>query len=168
VVPDGVTRPPGIRLDTGGSTKGLLADAVAHRLTDFASFVVDCGGDLRVGGRAGEPRTVFVEDPLTGDAGGQLRVADGGVATSALSRRVWIRPDGTPAHHLINPATGEPAWTGLVSVTATAPTALEAETIAKSALLSGPDAARHRLSRHGGVLVHDDGRTEPIPPRSNR
>ena len=164
VTPDAVTRPPGIAIDTGGTTKGLLADAVAHKLDRFAGFVVDCGGDLRVGGTSGEPRTVFVEDPLTGHAGAQLRVAHGGVATSALTRRIWRRADGTAAHHLIDPATGEPAWTGLISVTATAPTALEAETIAKSALLSGAAGARERLARHGGVLVHDDGRTEPIAP----
>jgi thiamine biosynthesis lipoprotein len=110
---------------------------------------------------------VYIEDPLTGHAAGQLRVAGAGVATSGLSRRVWRRPDGSPAHHLIDPATGEPAWTGLISVTATAPTALEAETIAKSALLAGPERARARIARHGGVLVHDDGHTEPVAPRSH-
>ena len=168
VTADLVTRPPGIAIDTGGSTKGLLADAVAHKLSPYASFFVDCGGDLRVGGRDSEPRTVFLEDPLTGHAGAQLRVADGGVATSGLSRRVWRRPDGSYSHHLIDPASGRPAWTGLISVTATAPTALEAETIAKSALLAGPSAGRRRLCRYGGVLVHDDGHSEPIAPRSSR
>ena len=166
VTPDAVTRPPGIKLDTSGTTKGLLADAVGYRLSRFSSFFVDCGGDIRLGGRSGEPRTVYVEDPLTGQAATQVRVGDGGVATSALGRRVWRRSDGTPAHHLIDPATGEPAWTGLISVTATAPTALEAETTAKSALLAGPDSARERLRRHGGILVHDDGRTEPVAPGS--
>jgi thiamine biosynthesis lipoprotein len=168
LTPDGVTRPPGIQIDTGGTTKGLLADAVAHNLSEFASFVVDCGGDLRVGGRAGEPRTVFVQDPLTGDAGCQLRVGGSGVATSAVTGRIWRRADGTHAHHLIDPATGEPAWTGVISATATAPTALEAEAIAKAALLSGPAGARERLARHGGVLVHPDGRGEPVTPARRR
>jgi thiamine biosynthesis lipoprotein len=165
VVGDTITRPPGVGIDTAGTTKGLLADAVAHRLAPYASFFVDCGGDIRIGGRAAESRAVVVEHPFTGDALGRVHVAHGAVATSGLSRRVWRRRDGTPAHHLIDPATEEPAWTGLVSVTATAPTALEAEVIAKSALLAGPEVARERIAHHGGVLVHDDGRAEPIAPR---
>ena len=42
-------------------------------------------------------------------------------------------------------------------MTALAPTALEAETLAKAALLSGPRAGAALLAEHGGVLVHDDG-----------
>jgi thiamine biosynthesis lipoprotein len=159
-----IARPAGVSLDTGGTTKGLLADAVAHALAPFAHFVVDCGGDMRVGGAAGEPRDVVVEHPLTREHHSTLRIADGAVATSGLGKRVWRRPDGAYAHHLLDPATGEPAWTGLIAVTATAPTALEAEAIAKSALLTGPAGARERLAEHGGLIVHDDGTPEHIAP----
>ena len=57
---------------------------------------------------------------------------------------------GRPAHHLLDPSTGRPAWTGLVGATALAPTALEAETLAKIALLSGPARGLRVLARHGG------------------
>jgi len=43
-----------------------------------------------------------------------------------------------------------------VTATALAPTAAEAEALAKGALLAGPDAGR-ALLRHGGVLVLEDG-----------
>jgi thiamine biosynthesis lipoprotein len=84
--------------------------------------------------------------------------------------RIWAGPDGTPRHHLLDPSTGEPAFTGLVAVTALAPTALEAETLAKAALLSGPAGARRILSRRGGILVAEDGSARRIgrlapPPR---
>ena len=159
-----ITRPPGLRLDTGGTTKGLAADAAAQLLRDRGarSVVVDCGGDLRV---AGTPCDVTVEHPLTGAAAATLRVA-AGVATSGLARRVFPRPDGGgAAHHLLDPATGEPAWTGLIGATALAPTALHAEALAKAALLRGPAAARRLLARRGGVLVHDDGAVERVGER---
>ena len=73
------------------------------------------------------------------------------------------RPDGSYAHHVLDPATGRPAWTGLVAATAVAGSALEAEVLAKTALLSGPLAARRLLRRRGGVLQHDDGRVEVVP-----
>jgi thiamine biosynthesis lipoprotein len=161
-----IERPPGLTLDTSGTTKGLLADAVAHTLEEagFAHYVVDCGGDMRIGGSAREPRTVTVEHPLTREQHATLDIADGAVATSGIANRVWRRPDGGYAHHLLDPSTGEPAWTGLIAVTATAPTALEAEAIAKSALLTGPAGARVRLVEHGGLIVHDDGTAEHITP----
>jgi thiamine biosynthesis lipoprotein len=93
----------------------------------------------------------------------RLRVR-GGVATSGVHERLWQRDDGRFAHHLLDPASGEPAWTGLVAVTAVAPSALEAEVLAKAALLSGPVAARRVLRRGGGVLQHDDGRVEVLAP----
>jgi len=65
--------------------------------------------------------------------------------------------------HLLDPATGEPAWTGVVSATALAPTGAEAEALAKAALLAGPDAGRALLERRGGVLVLDDGAVVPAP-----
>ena len=43
-----------------------------------------------------------------------------------------------------------------------APTALEAETLAKTALLRGPAGARRVLGRRGGVLIHDDGTVERV------
>lgn len=156
-----ITRPPGLRLDTGGSTKGMAADAAARVLRDAVRLVVDCGGDLHVRGGW----DVAVEHPATGATGTALRVADGGVATSGLGRRLWPGPDGRPAHHLLDPATGTPAWTGLQSVTACGASALEAETLAKTALLGGPARARRLLARRGGVLVHDDGAVERVSPR---
>jgi FAD:protein FMN transferase len=157
-----VCRPPGVELDTGGTGKGLAADAVAHRLGARERFAVDCGGDLRVGGDAARhrPYEVEVADPFGGPPVHRLWLGPGAIATSGIDSRLWRGPGGTFAHHLIDPLTGAPAWTGLVSVTALAPTALEAETLAKAALLSGPGAGARLLAEHGGVLVHDDGDVE--------
>ena len=161
-----IIRPAGLALDTGATTKGLAADAAAHLLDGRGAYVVDCGGDLRIG--VPRPIGVQVEHPLTGAVAHTLRVAHGAVATSGVNRRLWRRPCGGFAHHLLDPSTGAPAWTGLVQVTALAPTALEAETLAKTALLSGPLAARRLLAPRGGVLVHDDGAVEPVGRHARR
>ena len=63
-----------------------------------------------------------------------------------IDRRLWRAPDGSPRHHLLDPSTQQPAWTGLIAATALAPTALEADTLAKAALLSGPDGAARWLT----------------------
>ena len=139
-----------MRIDTGGTGKGLAADALAHRLRGYRRFMVDCGGDLRVGGAgvAETPYDVEVQHPLTGEHAHVLRLDGGGVATSGLDVRLWRRADGGGfAHHLLDPSTGEPAWTGLIGVTALGATTLEAETLSKLALLSGPERARASARR---------------------
>jgi FAD:protein FMN transferase len=151
-----VTRPPGIQLDSGGIAKGMFADVLAERLSGFDAFAIDCGGDIRIGGTARVARAVRVDDPLGRGCLHEFEVAAGGVATSGIGRRSWLDPVGEPAHHLLDPSTGRPAFTGILQATALAPTTVEAETLAKAALLSGPGGARSWL-RHGGLLVFDDG-----------
>ena len=159
-----IERPPGLKLDSGGVGKGMAADLASELLRGYARFVVDCGGDMRVGGpdAVSEPYRIEVEHPLTLERVVALRLAGGGIATSGLNIRIWRKPDGSIAHHLIDPATGEPAWTGLIGVTAVASTALEAETLAKAALLSGPERAREWLAGLGGVLVDARGAVEHV------
>lgn len=159
-----VTRPPGLAFDTGGVGKGLAADALAHRLAGYARYAVDCGGDVRVGGADPVAPAIDIEvaHPITGAVAHRLALRDGGIATSGIDVRLWRRDDGGYAHHLLDPSTGEPAWTGLVGATALAPTALEAETLAKAALLSGPREGAGLLAEHGGLLVHDDGAVEIV------
>jgi FAD:protein FMN transferase len=148
-----VTRPPGVKLDGGGIVKGLCADALAETLGSHDSFAVNCEGDLRVGGAA---RAIQVASPFDGGVLHEFAVGDGGVATCEIAKRSWLGAGTRPAHHLLDPATGRPAYTGVVQATALAPTALEGEALAKAAVLSGPENAAAWL-RHGGVVVLDDG-----------
>ena len=155
-----VVRPPGLRLDSGGLGKGLAADVASELVPVGVRYAISLGGDMAVGGGDWE---VAVTGARTGEEVHRLR-ARGGVATSGIHERVWRREDGTFAHHLLDPSTGEPAWTGLVAVTAVAASALEAEVLAKTALLAGSAGARRTLRRRGGVLQHEDGRVEVIAP----
>jgi thiamine biosynthesis lipoprotein len=165
-----ITRPPGLRFDTGGAGKGLAADLVARQLHGYSRFIVDCGGDIRIGGADAllTPYEIFVEHPLTGERTFVLKLGFGAVATSGLNVRIWRDEDGHYSHHLLDPASGEPAWTGLIGATSLGDTAVEAETFAKAALLSGPEGGRTVLAERGGLLVYDNGRIETVGPLAAR
>ena len=151
-----VTRPPGVLFDSGGLAKGLFADLLGRELDEHESFAIDCAGDLRLGGRAGAARAVEVASPYDGSVLHTFSLAQGGVATSGIGKRSWLDANLSPAHHLLDPGTGRPAYTGIVQATALAPSALEAEIRAKAALLSGPESAAAWLP-DGGALVLDNG-----------
>jgi thiamine biosynthesis lipoprotein len=156
-----VSRPSGVRVDTGGTGKGLAADLGAARLAGYSTFCVDAGGDLRIGGEQPAERQVRINHPLHDEPAHEFELARGAVATSGISTRLWRNGHGF-AHHLLDPSTGKPAWTGLIQATSLGSTALEAETLAKMAFLSGPERAKEILAERGGVIVLDDGSVELI------
>jgi thiamine biosynthesis lipoprotein len=154
-----VTRPPGTRIDSGGTGKGLAADLAAERLAGYASFVVDAGGDVRLGGERPPRRLVRIDHPTSDQPAHQLSLERRAVATSGIKTRLWRQGDGF-AHHLLDPSTGDPAWTGVIQATSLGGTALEAETLAKMAYLAGPEQAARILTERGGLIVRDDGSVE--------
>ena len=158
-----VTRPPAVKLDSGGLAKGLFADVLAEGLATLPSFAINCAGDLSIGGAGAITRPIEVESPFDGRTLHTFEMTRTGVATSGIGRRSWLDASGRPAHHLLDPASGEPAFTGIVQVTALAPSALLAEIRAKAALLSGPRVAPSWLP-DGGVIVFDDGSYRAIEP----
>lgn len=161
-----VTRAPGVRLDSGGIAKGMFGDVLASVLSGHESFAVDAGGDVRFGGTAGLLRPVQVASPFDDSVLHVFELRHGAAATSGIGRRSWLDGDGRPAHHLLDPANGRPAFTGIVQVTALAPTATEAEARAKAAILGGPGNVAHWLT-HGGLVVYDDAAFGIVtPPRA--
>jgi len=128
---------PGAGIDLGGIAKGWMAD----RLVDLlgANALANLGGDLsaRGMGPAGDGWPV-------GLGGATVLLRDQGAATSSVRRRRW----SVEHHHLIDPRTGLPAQTGLEEVSVVAAGGVEAEVVAKTALLVGPEIAPAYCSAH--------------------
>jgi thiamine biosynthesis lipoprotein len=158
-----ITLPEGVSLDLGGIAKGHTADLVAAELIYLgaAGALVDLGGDVRVEGESpsGEGWRVAISDPF--DEGADLAIVQldaGGVATSSVRRRRWMH-EGRLLHHLIDPATGAPAASGITAVSVVAASAAWAEVTAKAALVAGRADAVTVVRAAGatGVVVGDDG-----------
>jgi thiamine biosynthesis lipoprotein len=161
-----VRLPMGVRIDLGGIGKGRAADLLTAELRAAGAHgvCVNLGGDVRVSGVPPVPPDWRVELDDTLAAGRAFRLADGGVATSTRLRRAWTR-GGAARHHLVDPGSGRPAWTGLASVTVLAASAATAEVLAKAAFVAGPAAGAELLAAAGvtGLFVHDDGRVQDLP-----
>jgi thiamine biosynthesis lipoprotein len=157
-----VTVPRGIGFDPGGIGKGFAADMVVEALLrDGASGAcVNLGGDLRVEGESpdGGPWAAGVEHPTRSRLAALLVLERGAVATSTRTRRTWGAPED-PRHHLVDPATGRPAVTPVVSATAVAAEGWQAEVLSKAAFLAGPLDGLALLEANGaaGLVVDEDG-----------
>ena len=152
----------GARLDLGGFAKGWTVDQSAALMQSCPSWIVNAGGDLlAVGpGSDGNGWLVGIEDPRRPDRDiGGIRVRDMAVATSTTARRRWLTTTGW-AHHLIDPATGLPAASGLLSVTVIAPSVAAAEVLAKTVFLMGAEAGLPYVeakSGFGAVFLPEQG-----------
>ena len=120
---------PGCGIDLGGVAKGWMADRLRESLG--SNVLVNLGGDLNAGGAG--PRC---DGWPVGLAGATVMLRDQGAATSSVRRRRW-----GDVHHIIDPRTGLPARTGLEEVSVVAPSGFDAEVVAKTALLIGPELA---------------------------
>ncbi len=160
-----VTLAEGVQIDLGGIAKGWTVDAAAALLGVWGAALVDAGGDIRAtAAPGGEPWPVAVEDPFHPEADLAVARLDGGaIATSSVLRRRWTARTGT-MHHLIDPRTGWPCESELVSVTVMAPTTVQAEVSAKAALILGRRDGRALLERKGldALLVDENGRIETV------
>lgn len=156
--------PAGRALDPGGIGKGLAADMVSAGIMrrGATGALVNLGGDVRCRGTAPDgPWRVGVAAPGGADQDrvAEVTVGNGAVCTSGRRRRRWVRPDGTEAHHLLDPVTGLPTDAQVDQVTVIAPMAWLAEALTKAVILAGPDDAAPLLARHraAAVAVTTDG-----------
>ncbi len=163
--------PHGVGLDLGGIVKGWTAQAVTTQLGTVGPALVDAGGDVVAGdpppGWQGWPVAVAAPSGADeADAGDLLVVwlANTALATSGVDYRRWRQGDAE-VHHIIDPRTGRPAATDLVSVSVLDTSAARAEAWAKAALVLGWQAgdAALRTQKLAAVLAHEDGRVAVTP-----
>ena len=149
-----VTRPAGHALrQRRASPKGLFGDILAGML-GHARELRDRlrGGRARRRRSSGLARPVQVASPFDDSVLHTFELVDGAAATSGIGRRSWLDAEGRPAHHLLDPASGRPAFTGLVQVTALAPTASRPRCSRRRRCCAARGGAAATL-RHGGVVV---------------
>ncbi|MBI5879400.1 MAG: FAD:protein FMN transferase [Chloroflexi bacterium] len=149
-------------LDLGGTAKGWAADQTVARLATVGPALMDAGGDIAVNGPQadGEPWPIAVDIAGAGSAAPTMvMLRSGGVATSGRDYRQWVK-NGQPQHHLIDPRTGRPAETDVLTATVVAPSAREAEAAAKVMLILGSQQGLAWIDARpwlAGLAVLSDG-----------
>lgn len=134
-----IARPPGVRLDLGGMGKGWTVDRVVDDLRADGHFLINAGGDLYAYGAPPGERgwRVHLAHPSRPDRRvATLSLWHHALATSTVARRRWVQ-DGRVRHHLIDPRTGHPATSDVVSASVVAGRVFTAEVFAKTALILG-------------------------------
>ena len=166
---DTATLDDGCAIDLGGIAKGYAADLLRAQLEKegVTSATLDLGGDVFVMGRKtdGGDWRIAVKDPADTESYlGVVSAADKFIVTSGVYER-YFEENGVRYHHILDPKTGCPAESGLVSVTVLCENGAWADALSTACFVLGPDGAlalRDDLADQGAdfelILVTDDGR----------
>lgn len=156
---------PDARLDLGGIAKGYIADDVARLLREAGcdSACINLGGNVyALGGKpSGAPWKVGIQDPngTAAEVIASVEVRDTSVVTSGLYERQF-ELDGVRYHHILDPRTGYPVETDLVSSSLVCASSTDADATATWLFLLGRDAALDLLTSDGrfdALLIDANG-----------
>ena len=160
-----VTVPSGVQLDLGAVAKGCASDKAAEILKQngITSALINLGGNIMTIGSNpnGSPWRIGIRNPFSLDENiGILEVTDKAVVTSGSYERFFTAEDGQTYHHIIDPATGAPAQSGLVSVTVIGDSGIMCDALSTALFVMGKDKALEYYREKGGfdmILAAENG-----------
>lgn len=159
-----IALPAGAGVDLGGIAKGYVSDQLAALLQSrgVESALLALGGNVHALGSKpnGDAWRVGIQDPRDATAvAGVIDARDCAVITSGGYQR-YFEENGVRYHHILDPATGYPADSGLCSVTVIAKSGVEADALSTALFVMGAENAIAFWRQHGGfafVLITTDG-----------
>lgn len=134
----------GQSIDLGGIAKGFAADEVRKILIEngVQSALINLGGNIAaVGNRPdGSPWKIGIQNPLAprGEHAACLSVSNQTVVTSGCNERFFIK-GGIRYHHILDPRTGKPAQSSVLSVTAVGDNSVHADALTTAFFILGPE-----------------------------
>ncbi|MCC6613263.1 MAG: FAD:protein FMN transferase [Anaerolineae bacterium] len=157
-----VRLPHGSGIDLGGIAKGWAAQQLVESLAVHGPAIVNLGGDIAARGTPeGESGwRIAIGAPGTDAITTSVNLSRGSLVTSATDYRRWHTSDGRAQHHIIDPRTGQPAQTDVLSATVIHANGALADAFAKAVLLMGGERGLHWLGGQwdaSGMLVRADG-----------
>lgn len=133
-------------IDLGGVAKGYICDKLSELLLKrgVTSAIVNLGGNITVIGEkpGNKPFNVAIEKPFSErkDMIGIVKMKDGTIVTSGIYER-YMEVGGQKYHHILDPATGWPVDTDVISVTILSKigNSMECDAMSTTALLLGSE-----------------------------
>ncbi len=162
---NGIWLPPGMQLDLGAVGKGIACDRVRAYLNSrpqITGAVVAVGGSVVTYGQKpdGSPWKVAIVHPREeGNYLGVLSLTGEQFVSTSGDYERYVTVDGVRYHHILDPATGYPARSGLCSVTIVCGSGLLADALSTACFVLGSEQGLDLAKSYGAeaLLVEEDG-----------
>lgn len=143
-------------LDVGGIAKGFAADEVRDIFykNNITSALIDLGGNIFALGSKEDniPWKVGIQNPLNsrGEYIGILSAKNKSVVTSGNYERYFIR-DGKRFHHIIDPKTGYPSQSKIISATIISDNSIDGDGLSTGVYILGIEKALKIIEEIQGI-----------------
>lgn len=143
-------------IDLGGIAKGYAADEVRNIFmrNKIESAIIDLGGNIFVLGSKpnGQPWNVGIQDPLRarGEFIGIINAENKSIVTSGNYEKYFIK-DGKKFHHIIDPRTGYPSESDIISVTVFSDNSIDGDGLSTGLYIIGIDKAMKLIESMKGI-----------------
>lgn len=158
-----LTIPEGMQLDLGAVAKGYTADLITVLLKEQGvhSAILSLGGNIQaIGSRPdGSDWRVGIRAPWENDYLGVLEISDAAVVTSGGYENYFEDENGNIYWHILDPATGYPANSGVESVTVIGTEGRLCDALSTALFVMGAEEAEAYWRENGGfdmILVTDE------------
>ena len=142
----------GKSIDLGGIAKGYIADKLLDYFTDngVKSGIINLGGNVTVFGN--DFYNVGIKKPFTGsDIVATVKLKNKSISTSGIYERYFVLDGGnTLYHHILDPKTGYPAETDLLSASVIGDTSSDCDALSTICILSGLRDAKIAIENTDG------------------
>ncbi len=159
-----VTVPKNMQIDLGAVGKGYTGDLIVDILQEngIDSALLDLGGNIQTIGTKpdGTDWKLGLRSPFDEGSFATLEISDCAVITSGGYERYFTGDDGETYWHILDPATGKPAHSGLVSVTIIGKEGRLCDALSTSLFVMGLDKATELWKQRDDfemVLVSEKG-----------
>ena len=153
---------PGMAIDLGGIAKGWTADQLREYARELGAErgYVSLGGNLMIIGERpdGDPFKFGLRDPQ-GDAStylGTVTLEDGCTMATTGGYERYFEEDGIRYHHVLDPRTGYPADSDLLSVAVISKDGTLADYLSTTLFVQGLEAAKEAAGSEDYALVMVD------------
>jgi len=130
---------PGMKIDLGAIAKGYATDCAVNKLkaAGIKRCLINAGGQIYcLGDNFGIPWKVAIKNPRGKTVIGYLKLKDKAVATSGDYEQYFFK-NNKRYGHILNPKTGYPADSGILSVTVVAQDGLTSDALATAIFVLG-------------------------------
>ncbi len=145
----------GMRLDLGAIAKGYAVDCAVKKLKEkgITSCLINAGGQIYcLGDNYGRPWKVAIRNPRGKGVFRYLELSNKAVATSGDYEQFFVSAAKRYAH-IIDPKTGYPVESGLISVTIVADSGLDCDALSTAVFVLGKEKGDILTERFPGVAA---------------
>ena len=160
-----------VQLDVNGIAQGYAVDVLADLLERYRAtdYLVEIGGEIRVRGQksANSPWRLAIDSPDSAESERELAIqfslTDNALATSGNYRH-YIESGGKTYGHIIDPRTGWPSDSDVLSASVIATDCMTADALATAIMVGGSEFGKQLITGNPGlegvIITGEEGKTE--------